>query len=73
MELRDQDDFTSLSVVVVTPSRVWLDPAGLTELAGRGGDEIWRTQLAGMVDYAESKGWLDEAGRVSAHVRVENH
>ena len=72
VELLDPDDFTSFRVVLVAPAHLWLDPATLTDLAGRADDDDWRAQLARMVAYAGSKGWLDEHGRVRAHVEVEN-
>ena len=71
VEVVEPDDFTSFKVVVVTPSHSWVDPAGLAALAGRAGDPEWEHNLAGMVGYAESKGWLDEQGRIRAHVEVQ--
>lgn len=35
--------------------------------AGRGADPTWLESLAGMVRYAESKGWVDEHGAIRAH------
>ena len=61
-----------IKVVVVTASHSWVDPADLTALAGRAGDPDWRQKLAGMVSYAESKGWLDEKGRIRAHVETQD-
>lgn len=72
IELREADDFTSLRVVVVTDDHVWLDPAALAELAGRTGDPAWEDQLTRMVGYADRMGWLDEHGRIRAHVDVQS-
>lgn len=71
VEVAEPDDFTSFKVVVVTPSHSWVDPADLTELAGRADDQDWQQKLAGMISYAESKGWLDEQGRIRAHVETQ--
>ena len=72
VEVRDPGDFTSLSAVVVAPSHLWLDPAGLAELAGRTDDEAWHGKLASMIAYAGRNGWLDEHGHVRAHVEVQS-
>ena len=72
VELRDPDDFTSLKAVVVVPSHLWLGPAQLTALAGRGGDQAWQGQLAAMAAYAGKHGWLDSDGRIRMHTEVEN-
>jgi hypothetical protein len=72
VELRDPDDFTSLKAVVVTLPHLWFDEAVLTKLADRAGDEDWQAQLARMFAFAGTKGWLDDRGRVRAHVELEN-
>lgn len=71
VEVIEPDDFTSFKVVVRTSSHSWVDPGGLAALAGRAGDIEWQEQLAGMVAYAGTKGWLDDEGRIRAHVEVE--
>ncbi|KAB7756373.1 hypothetical protein [Mycolicibacterium mucogenicum] len=70
VEVREPDDFTAFKVVIEVPEHAWIAPDGLTELAGRGDDDEWRQNLAGMLAYAAGKGWCDEAGRVRAHVEV---
>lgn len=70
VEVRELDDFTAFKVVLEVPEHAWIAPDVLTELAGRGDDVEWRQHLAGMLAYAASKGWCDEAGRVRAHVEV---
>lgn len=72
VEVVEPEDFTSFKVVVVTASHSWVDPADLTALAGRAGDPEWQQKLAGMVSYAESKGWLDGQGRIRAHVETQD-
>lgn len=71
VDVREPDDFTGFKAVVVTAPQLWVDPAALTDLAGRAGDQEWQDKLAGMVAYAQSKGWVDERGRVRAHVEVQ--
>ena len=71
VEVVEPDDITSFKVVVVTPAHSWVDPADLTALAGRADDPDWQQKLAGMISYAESKGWLDEQGRIRAHLETE--
>lgn len=72
VEIREPDDFTSLKAVVVRTTHLWIDPTTLTTLAGRAEDEGWKAQLARMIDYAASKGWLDEHGRMRAHVEIQD-
>lgn len=71
VEVVEPEDFTSFTVVVVRPSHSWVDPADLTALAGRTEDPEWQQKLAGMVTYADSQGWLDERGRIRAHVETQ--
>jgi hypothetical protein len=71
VEVAEADDFTSFKVVVRTPSHSWVDPTDLAALAGRTDDPDWQQKLAGMVAYAGSKGWLDEQGRIRAHVETQ--
>lgn len=70
VEVVEPEDFTSFKVVVVTASHSWVDPADLTALAGRSDDADWQQKLAGMISYAGTKGWLDEQGRIRAHVET---
>lgn len=71
VEVVEPDDFSSFKVVVVVDGHSWVAPAELAELAGRGADPDWQHKLAGMIDYARTKGWLDDAGRIRAHVEVQ--
>lgn len=72
IEVVDPDDFTAFKVVVATASHSWVSPDDLTELAGRADDPDWQRKLAGMITYADSKGWLDEHGRIRAHVETQD-
>jgi hypothetical protein len=71
VEVREAGDLSRFSVAVVAPSHAWVRPEVLAELSGREGDEAWQEELAGMVRFADSQGWVDDAGRVRAHVEVE--
>jgi hypothetical protein len=43
-------------------------PAAFARLAGDAADQPdWQRGLAGMLAYATSKGWADDAGRIRAH------
>ena len=70
VEVGEPEDFSRFGVVVTLPSHAWIDPDVLAALAGRSADPAWREELAGMVRYAGSKGWLDAQGRIRAHVDV---
>lgn len=72
VEVCEPEDFTAFKVVVVTAPHSWVDPGDLTALAGRGGDPEWQQKLAGMIGYAQSKGWTDDAGRIRAHIEIES-
>ncbi|MCV7356647.1 hypothetical protein [Mycolicibacterium fluoranthenivorans] len=71
VQVCEPEDFTAFKVVVVTAAHSWVDPADLSELAGRGGDAEWQQKLAAMIDFARSKGWTDESGRIRAHIEPE--
>jgi hypothetical protein len=49
---------------------VWLDVAALRAAGqAKAGDPGWAERFDSMIDYARSKGWLDEAGTaVRAHI-----
>jgi hypothetical protein len=47
---------------------VWLDPEAVRGLAGEAAGPEWLAQFDGMIEFARSKGWVDGAGRVRAHV-----
>ena len=46
---------------------VWLSAIGVAELAGVQAAGEWITKFDGMCQYAESKGWMNEAG---THIRA---
>jgi hypothetical protein len=48
---------------------VFVTVEALVGLAGaRGRNPDWRNSLQAMLDYAASHGWVDDAGRVRAHI-----
>lgn len=63
------DALARLGPVAAGGEHVFVEPARLLELAGaRAGDSDWLTGLAKMTAFADSHGWVDEAGRLRAHV-----
>ena len=51
-------------------NHLWIDIALVQELAGDAVDAEWQSQFDGMLAYANSKGWIDEAAnRVEAHIQ----
>lgn len=72
-ELEASEAFDSLSVHVHVPEHVWLDRETMVSLAGRACDAEWLAQLDAMIEFAASKGWMDESGRVRAHVTLAGH
>lgn len=68
----EPDDFTGFKVVIEVPEHVWIGPEMLTDLAGRGHDDGWKQNLAEMLEFGASRGWLDEARRIRAHVEVQS-
>ena len=54
---------------VLHADHVYVEPSGLIALAGaQSNEEMWMRDFEAMVVYARSKGWLDEAGRLRAHI-----
>lgn len=49
-------------------NHVWLSPSVLRFLSSEAGSAEWDAKFDGMIRYAASKGWLDEQGRVRAHL-----
>jgi hypothetical protein len=48
---------------------VFVDPRALRQLPGARSDDLsWLSAVDAMIDFARSKGWVDEAGMVRAHV-----
>ena len=51
-------------------NHLWIDIAFVRQLAGDAADAEWVAQFDGMLAYANSKGWIDEAAnRVEAHIQ----
>ena len=82
--LADADNFRAFSVVsngvreklgealsglgTVDGDHAWLDAGAVKNLAGDGVGEQWHADFDAMVEFARSKGWTDDDGRVRAHV-----
>ena len=47
---------------------VFVRPEAVRALAGATAGEVWGAGFAKMCEYAVSKGWVDDAGRIQAHV-----
>ncbi len=47
---------------------VFVRPEAVRALAGTAAGEEWGAAFAKMCEYAVSKGWVDDAGRIQAHV-----
>lgn len=45
----------------------WVTPAAVRALAGDAADADWSSGFEAMVNYAVSKGWTDDQGRIRAH------
>ena len=66
--LQNPDDFTSFKVVIREASHTKVRADVIEQLAGdRATQADWQQGFKRMLDYAESKGWLDENG-VQAHI-----
>ncbi|SFK22392.1 hypothetical protein [Falsiroseomonas stagni] len=48
----------------------WVCPEALRRLSPCGEDVEWRQGVARMVAFAETRGWVDQAGRVRAHIET---
>lgn len=81
--LVDRDNFGAFAVEVVGEvdlagalggigetdgEHVYLDVPAVKGLAGDGATAEWVADFDKMIEFARSKGWVDEAGRVRAHV-----
>lgn len=72
VELHEPAEFKAFKVVLANPLYAWVDPQTLSALAGRTADAAWLEQLRGMLAYAKKQGWVDDEGRVRAHVEFED-
>ncbi|HEX5402255.1 MAG TPA: hypothetical protein VFX16_08140 [Pseudonocardiaceae bacterium] len=57
---------TGLGVVDADGAHAMLDAEAVCGLAA--GGDAWRADFDAMVEYARSKGWTDDKGRVRAHL-----
>jgi hypothetical protein len=62
-------DLGLLGVVAEDGAHVFVAPDAVRALAGDAVTPAWEEGFAAMLGYAASKGWLDDAGQVRAHVQ----
>jgi len=82
VRLDDPGDFKGFKVVVESGDgsglfavgrlahrdTAWIQAEAVRRLAGDDATPDWETGFAAMLDYAKTKGWLDDAGDIQAHV-----
>ena len=69
--LLEPDTMDALSIVVRAPGHGWVSPEVLAELAGPQATPSWLDAVGRMCEYASSRGWTDDSGRLRAHIVVE--
>jgi hypothetical protein len=66
-----EDALSQLGTVAEDGGHVFVEPARLRQLAGdRAADPEWLAGLEKMTAFAAEHGWVDDAGRIRAHVVV---
>lgn len=56
---------TAAGAGVIDAGHAWISEQWLRT---QGGDAAWQEGLGKMIDYARSKNWVDEVGRIRAHI-----
>jgi len=63
------DDLGACGIWSPDGQHAWIEPDWLREQAGPLAEDAgWQSGFSAMIDFARSKGWLDEQGRIRAHV-----
>jgi hypothetical protein len=62
------DALADLGVVDPDGEHAMLDAVAVHRLAGASTGDAWSAEFDNMVEYARSKGWTDDHGRVRAHL-----
>ena len=62
------DALTGLGAVDADGEHAMLDADAVRRLAGATDGDAWTADFDAMVEYARSKGWTDDQGRVRAHL-----
>lgn len=72
--VEDPGDLKSLSVRIESgATHMWLKPEDIVALVGDlAQNPEWNEAFAGMITYATSKGWTNDAGEVRAHIEAED-
>jgi len=71
VSLLEPDDFGNFKVLVATPSRTFVTPRTLHELAGSHASESWIRKVDEMCQYAEGRGWVRDDGALQAHIVLD--
>jgi hypothetical protein len=67
--LQEPDDFKRFEIVATQPEHAFVGVAEIEKLAGeRCADPEWHRQFRQMLEYARSKGWIDDEGSVRGHI-----
>lgn len=82
VRLDDADDFKGFKVVVESGDgsglfavgrlahrdTAWINADAVRRMAGDAATPQWEDGFTAMLDYAKTKGWLDDGGDIQAHV-----
>ena len=85
VSLDEPDDFKGFKVVVASGDgsglfsvgrlahrdTAWINADAVRTLAGAAATPAWEDGFTAMLAYAQTKGWLDAAGDIQAHVEWE--
>ena len=70
--LEERGAFSSFKVVVIGTEHTWVGADTLKSLAGEAGkDAAWQAELDRMLEFARTKGWMNQRGEIRAHVQLE--
>lgn len=69
VEVLEPENLTELKTVVAVGDHTWIQP---DVLRPPDADPALDDGLAAMIRYADQHGWVDESGRVRAHVEIEH-
>jgi hypothetical protein len=70
VEVLDPDDLGSLKAVIAVPQHTWIDQDLLRAGASEAGPGPAEEKFSAMVDYAARHGWVDDRGRLRAHLEI---
>jgi len=67
-QLAALDDAKRIGIELDGDDHMWLAEPFLRELVSRRDDAVWAAQFRDMISNAARYGWVDEQGRVRAHI-----